>query len=170
MRNFLRTTALATALLAAFPAAQAATQSYTFNGMLEYGALLGQTYSGSFSFDDVSLTSIGSEWLAVSSLSMNFGSTNYTLVDAAATSEVAFLDGNFLGLSFSNSTGDPLFSLIAGQSTLSEAFVAYDTNLGLSGTGNLSFAAAVPEPESYAMLLAGLGLMGLMARRRSQRD
>jgi hypothetical protein len=29
-----------------------------------------------------------------------------------------------------------------------------------------SFAASVPEPESYATLLAGLGLIGLMARRR----
>ena len=28
--------------------------------------------------------------------------------------------------------------------------------------------AAVPEPESYAMFLAGLGLMGLAALRRSR--
>jgi len=28
--------------------------------------------------------------------------------------------------------------------------------------------AAVPEPETYAMLLAGLGLVGFMARRKSQ--
>ena len=29
---------------------------------------------------------------------------------------------------------------------------------------------AIPEPETYAMLLAGLGLMGFIARRRKQRE
>lgn len=48
----------------------------------------------------------------------------------------------------------------------------------LDGSGDLSGLAllranyniaAVPEPESYAMLLAGLGLMGGIARRRKQK-
>lgn len=33
-------------------------------------------------------------------------------------------------------------------------------------TGNVSQTNAVPEPETYAMLLGGLGLMGWIARRR----
>lgn len=33
---------------------------------------------------------------------------------------------------------------------------------------NQTFAAAVPEPETYALMLAGLGLLGFMARRRSK--
>ena len=32
--------------------------------------------------------------------------------------------------------------------------------------GGQLYVAAVPEPESYAMLLAGLGLIGFAARRR----
>ena len=47
---------------------------------------------------------------------------------------------------------------------------------GTLGTANVQKAllgadytiTAVPEPESYAMLLAGLGLMGTIARRRSK--
>lgn len=34
--------------------------------------------------------------------------------------------------------------------------------------GDVLTVSAVPEPESYAMLLAGLGLMGAIARRRKQ--
>lgn len=51
--------------------------------------------------------------------------------------------------------------------------VANIARVSISGDGvvldNLTFTAAVPEPESYAMLLAGLGLMGVVARRRSIR-
>ncbi len=32
----------------------------------------------------------------------------------------------------------------------------------------IEYSAPVPEPETYAMLLAGLGLLGFMARRRKE--
>ena len=39
------------------------------------------------------------------------------------------------------------------------------SSLGGSYSGNMSISA-IPEPETYAMILAGLGLLGFAARRR----
>lgn len=44
--------------------------------------------------------------------------------------------------------------------------------ISTAGTGqassSINVAAAIPEPETYAMMLAGLGLMGFIARRRKK--
>jgi hypothetical protein len=47
--------------------------------------------------------------------------------------------------------------------TFGQSFGSID---GLSA--NIVFTAAVPEPSSYAMLLAGLGLLGAISRRRDR--
>ncbi|MBP6505549.1 MAG: PEP-CTERM sorting domain-containing protein [Rhodoferax sp.] len=44
------------------------------------------------------------------------------------------------------------------------AFMNASGEIGSPG----AIAAAVPEPETYAMLLAGLALVGAVARRRRQ--
>lgn len=46
-------------------------------------------------------------------------------------------------------------------------YVQYDATFKLDANGLLTYTvAAVPEPETYALLLAGLGLVGAAARRR----
>lgn len=45
-------------------------------------------------------------------------------------------------------------------------FDALGTNDSYGGSLDNVNVSAVPEPETYGMMLAGLGLMGLMARRR----
>ncbi|MDP1658872.1 MAG: PEP-CTERM sorting domain-containing protein [Methylotenera sp.] len=47
------------------------------------------------------------------------------------------------------------------------AYSAY-VNDGINATNYVWRVAAVPEPETYAMMLAGLGLMGFVARRRKE--
>jgi hypothetical protein len=166
MHQFLRTTALAAALLAAFPAAQAATQTYAFSGAMDSGYYNSAAFSGQFSFDDAGLTSIGTEYLSLSSLSMTFLSSPWNLTHAESISEVVFDNGNLLGLTYSASNANVSFSVVPGFVNQSESFIAYDTALGLSGAGSVVYAP-VPEPETYAMLLAGLGLMGLRRQKRA---
>jgi len=44
-----------------------------------------------------------------------------------------------------------------------------DGSIAQIGVDNSAFVASVPEPETYAMLLAGLVLVGWVGRRRKQK-
>jgi hypothetical protein len=158
MNRIFRKTALAALLLAALPAANAAVQSYSFSGTLNDVA-----FSGGFSFDDSALIAfdpVNSPLLTVApllSFSMTYGGVGYGLGDAWAAPDVSYYDVSFLGLSLSNEA----MTFIPGSFDVKDAYVTD----GLRSADVIY--AAVPEPESYALLLAGLGLMGFLARRRS---
>jgi choice-of-anchor C domain-containing protein len=102
------------------------------------------TYTLSF---DVSRNPNGS--YTALSVDVNGIHHEYVGTSLATTQSFSFTTGNSAGsqlLQFSSVNGD-----------------------GYSGAvlDNVTLTAAVPEPETYAMLLGGLGLMGFMARRRS---
>lgn len=61
---------------------------------------------------------------------------------------------------------DPLISTYAHAQFRN---IGADNSAGI-GTWALKSVSAVPEPEVYAMLLAGLGLMGTTARRRKEKQ
>lgn len=61
------------------------------------------------------------------------------------------------------------FSFVADSSTSTLRFTGSPSNTYYGAAlDNVSVTAAVPEPETYAMLIAGLGLLGFAARRKQQ--
>ncbi|MDY7005200.1 MAG: PEP-CTERM sorting domain-containing protein [Cyanobacteriota bacterium] len=133
------------------------------------GFLAGETYSGFFEFDDSALTGSGDEFLSVSEVSFDFDGVNYTETDGFP--EVLFLDGDFLGLSFSTDE----FSFIAGFSDLSEAFFEYDIPGQGFGGGDIAYTlrpdtpVSTPEPTAVFSLLAlsAAGGSGVLKNRKT---
>ena len=60
-------------------------------------------------------------------------------------------------------TGSDTVSLVYATPGVGEGFAINYSELDVR-------VAAIPEPETYAMLLAGLGLLGFAARRRKQTE
>lgn len=157
--------------------AQAAIESYTFTGEMTSGFYNTETFNGSFSFDDTTPDNTDGfvDYFNLTSASFTILGSTFTQtdfdIDAPAAAFDAFDPTVFLGILWDNTSVNPDigFSFNLGTFDATDAFVAYDTGLGLSGDGDITFTAvaAVPEPETYTMFLAGLGLMGYLGRRRN---
>lgn len=170
MNTVLRSTLAALVIAAATLPAQAATQSYTFTGVLDSGAYLGESFSGSFSFDDAPLTGSGVEVLSLDAVSILFHGQTYALNDAAVPPDAYFVDGVLFGLDYTWDAAFPTFSVIAGSTSVDESFLAYDTALiGGSGAGSIEYINAVPDSPGLWLAFAGLGVLGTQRLRRRAR-
>lgn len=140
--------------------AQAATSN--FSGSIDAGPLSGATFSGSFSFDAGQITGADFEQIALSAFTLNFNAQTFTLTPGATADYGA---GVFLGLSYTTAGSGYTLTMTSGSVDLSDAFLHYQPGNGLESSGGYAISA-VPELQSHALLLGGLGLIGLLARRR----
>ena len=124
----------------------------------DYGLTAGERISaaGTFTAPSDFLTAIHSTG-TFSDLTINLNGTQLTLADASAAPTVTYIGGRFFGFTYP-STAVPGFN---------SSFQFFDNRLGVWTEATV---AVVPEAKTYAMMLAGLGLLGLMgaARKKSR--
>jgi hypothetical protein len=96
-----------------------------------------------------------------------YNSVTYTFADQSSTTltgtELASLAGT---VADGNQSVGLYVNAFAGAGGKITSVAFYSTSNAFE-TDNHAFIAAVPEPETYAMLLAGLGLLGFMLRRKA---
>jgi hypothetical protein len=106
-------------------------------------------------------------------------SGNTLAVDPSATLFNLYDNNTGIYLQGGQQNKDTISGWLTSHSSLAnESLQGIWLGIGLAGGGtspetltvNSLSVAAVPEPETYAMLLAGLGLLGFMARRRKQKE
>lgn len=97
-------------------------------------------------------------------------STNTTNVPSALSvaAGTMFNVGNFDDGFYSGTTTGSKTELLSALSTASNWTKSNDPYATSLWASSFSVVAAVPEPETYAMLLAGLGLLGAASRRKKK--
>jgi hypothetical protein len=132
------------------------TQSFTISTNASfYDAVNGtlNAFGQSTLFNSLSFKIVGDGSNVYNSALLPSGAVSASFVDAA-------------NIPFSLQAGHTYTINVLGNSKVANAVFTVSGSTGIA-TITPGPIAAVPEPESYAMLLAGLGLMGGIARRRS---
>lgn len=164
MTRFLTISTIVLSTQGCFEVAHAATVTYNFNVTIDNsttGDLLGNTYSGTTSYDDATLDNTIDQDIPLSSFLFSFEGTDYDLT-GDPNAVASFSQGQFLGVSY-NTLG---LAFLPGFSSINDAsFLFADPNSTLQVTGPVDYSLVpnnlkIPE-GSMVMGLLSLGLVGL---------
>lgn len=145
----------------------------TIQSSANYTLRTGEQFYGASSRTVTDLERLASYAFANWSAPANVASAAFQLAVWEIVNETASaynLSANNFTVTSGNSTvrqlaSDWLGVVNAGSYAITQDLGIWQKNAG-SNTQNLAIFAPIPEPETYAMLLAGLGLMVFVARRR----
>ena len=150
----------------------------------QYSYASGSNFTQTFTFTPSETVTLGApikDWFSfsITANAADFGPFSYTLTGdngASFSNTIAKVYGSGNTAIIRGGFADK-----ADTPTVQDFTAGHNYSLSISGKvksggeksylltlNNATFVTAVPEPEAYAMLLAGLGLMGAVARRRSQ--
>ena len=117
-------------------------------------------------------------------LTTHYGSTNGANfadgLSTGATSTAGYYAGNAYGFNGDLSSGNimmsgfgnsmTLYTLVNGAGLFDNVSKTAYGVFNLTSTGSLSYVAAVPEADTTSMVLATVGLFGVIARRRNKKN
>ncbi len=172
------TTAAVTPAIVMMGVAPAEAFFVNLSGTIDSGDLMGSTYDGSFSFDEIDSNGDGTSNVNKVNLDFTFNSFTNTFTEADAVSQplVQFdFEGNLLGLEFGVNDANLgqiqfNFAFVPGFFSAEEAFVTYDVQGGTGGSGDVALASTdVPEPLTLLGSGLALGFGGLFKREQAKK-
>lgn len=124
-------------------------------------------FAGSFS-DTLTISGALSGFVSASLVTIGFlPQANINLTSVTLNGMPLVIVGGGMGVEVASlplsAFSGPLTLVVTGMAAPS---MLAGTAIAASYAGTVNVSAPVPEPESYALLLAGLGVVGLLSRRR----